>query len=63
MAFEGNTHEQIGAELDVNPNTITNWRKTDIWKKTESRLVDNYIDQTIQKGTKVLLKRKKKKKS
>ena len=49
LAFEGNTHEKIAKQLKINPNTITNWRKTDIWKKTQDKLVEVYIEETVKK--------------
>lgn len=48
LAFNGKTYEQIAAEMGINRSSITNWKKTEIWKKTEARLVDSYIDILVE---------------
>ncbi len=47
LDFEGTPYEQIAEQLKINKGTITNWRKTDIWKQTEAKLVDAYIEKSV----------------
>lgn len=48
LDFEGMPYEQIAKQLKINKNTITNWRKTDIWKKTEAKLIEAYIEKSVK---------------
>lgn len=42
LHFYGETLGDIAVLLDVSPNTLSNWRKTQIWKDYEAKLIDQW---------------------
>lgn len=42
LHFNGDTFQEIAILMDINPNTLTRWRKTDIWKDYEAELLEQY---------------------
>ena len=46
LHFYGESLTDIAILLDVTPNTLSNWRKTDIWKDFEAKLIDEWHQET-----------------
>ena len=40
LHWNGDLLKDIAILLDVNPNTLTRWRKTKIWQDYEAKLLD-----------------------
>lgn len=40
MSYNGMRDEEISKSLAVSLGTLTNWRKTDLWKQLENELID-----------------------
>ena len=51
LNFQGEPVANIAILLDVKPNTIGRWRKTQIWKDFEDKLVDEWHQQTNTHNT------------
>lgn len=46
LNFHGETLANIAILLDVTPHTLSRWRKTQIWKDFEDKLVDEWHQET-----------------
>ena len=46
LHFYGETFQDIAILLDINHCTLTRWRKTNIWKDFEAKLIDEWHQQT-----------------
>ena len=46
LHFNGDTLTDIAILLEVTPNRLSNWRKTNIWKDFEAKLIDEWHQQT-----------------
>lgn len=42
LHFNGDLLGDIAILLDINPNTLSKWRKTDIWIDYEAKLIDEW---------------------
>ena len=42
LHFYGDLLKDIAILMDINPNTLTRWRKTDIWIDYEAELLEQY---------------------
>ena len=42
LHWHGDLLKDIAILLDVNPNTLTRWRKTQIWQDYEAELLEQY---------------------
>ena len=42
LHFYGDSFQEIAILLDINPCTLTRWRKTDIWKDYYAELLEQY---------------------
>ena len=51
LHFYGETLTDIAILLDINPCTLTRWRKTNIWKDFEAKLIDEWHQQTKTHNT------------
>lgn len=51
LHFYGESLTDIAILLDVNPNTLSNWRKTDIWKDFEAKLIEEWHQETKENAT------------
>lgn len=49
LDFDGLPYEHIAKQLNINKTTISVWKKTDIWKRTQDKLVDAYIEKSLKK--------------
>ena len=45
LHFNGETFQDIAILLDINPTTLSRWRKTDIWKDYEAKLLEEWHQQ------------------
>ena len=45
LHFRGDSLTDIAVLLDVNPATLSRWRKTDIWQDYEAKLIDEWHQQ------------------
>ena len=46
LHFNGDSLTDIAILLDVNRCTLTNWRKTNIWKDFEAKLIEEWHQNT-----------------
>lgn len=51
LHFKGETFGDIAILMDVNPATLSRWRKTQIWKDYEAKLIEEWEDQQKQRET------------
>ena len=51
LHFRGEKLQNIARLLDVAPGTITRWRKTQIWKDFEAKLIDEWHLETKENAT------------
>ena len=42
LHFRGDSLTDISVRLDVAPNTLSRWRKTQIWQDYEAKLIDEW---------------------
>lgn len=47
LSFDGMTGTEIAKELQVNPNTISRWRKLAVWKEMERKLIEAEIQKVL----------------
>ena len=45
LHFNGDSFKDIAVRLDVHPNTLTRWRKTQIWQDYEAKLLEEWHQQ------------------
>ena len=45
LHWRGEPLKNIARKLSVAPNTLTRWRKTQIWKDYEAKLIDEWHQQ------------------
>lgn len=45
LHWKGDALKDIAILLDVHPNTLTKWRKTQIWQDYEAKLIDQWHQQ------------------
>ena len=45
LHFYGDELKDIAVLMDVSPGTLTRWKKTDIWKDFEAKLIDEWNQQ------------------
>lgn len=45
LHFNGDSLTDIAILFDVDPNTLSNWRKTQIWKDYEAKLLEEWHQQ------------------
>ena len=50
LHFYGESFADIAILLDIHPNTLTRWRKTDTWKDYEAKLIDEWEEQQKKKS-------------
>lgn len=48
MSFDGMTYAEIAKKLEVNPNTISRWRKLMLWKEMERKLIEAEIEKVLK---------------
>lgn len=51
LHFNGDALSDIAVLLDVNPNTLSKWRKTQIWQDFEAKLIDEWHQKTKDDDT------------
>jgi len=51
LHFHGETLTDIARLLKVCNHTLSRWRKTDIWKDFEAKLIDEWHQQTNENAT------------
>lgn len=49
LCFQGDTDKKIAHKLQVHTTTITNWRKLQLWQKTEAQLIETTIKAQAEK--------------
>ena len=47
LSFDGMTGTEIAKKLQVNPNTISRWRKLAVWKEMERKLIEAEIKKVL----------------
>ena len=47
MSFEGEGNREIASKLGFTEATVSNWRKSEIWKEFEAELIDAYKQQAL----------------
>ena len=45
LHWQGDLLKDIAILMDINPNTLTRWRKTDIWINYEAKLIEEWHQQ------------------
>ena len=46
LHFRGDTLTDIATLMDINPATLSRWKKTAIWKDFEAKLIDEWYQET-----------------
>ena len=50
LHFNGETFGDIAILLDINPTTLSRWRKTDLWQEYEAKLIEEWHQHLQQQG-------------